>query len=146
VADRRDIDRLSSEIEELFSELWQVPRFARTREGFRPQVDCFRTDDPAELTVVVELAGVDPADVEVVAAPGSLVVTGERRRPSVPGRHYEQMELDHGPFRRHVALTADADIAAAHASYDQGLLTIVFPLAPRPPRPQKVAIEVTSRP
>ena len=36
---RRDIDRLRDEIDDLFSELWQVPRFAAGRSGFRPQVD-----------------------------------------------------------------------------------------------------------
>jgi HSP20 family protein len=145
VADRPEIERLSSEIEELFSELWQVPRFARMRQGFRPHVDCFRTDEPAELTVVVELPGVDPDDVEVVASPGSLVVSGERRRPATPGRHYQQMELDYGRFQRQIALSEDADIAAARATYDRGLLTVVLPVAARAPRPQKVAIEVRAR-
>jgi HSP20 family protein len=145
VADRPEIDRLSTEIEELFSELWQVPRFVRSRGGFRPHVDCFRTDEPPELTVVVELPGVDPADVEVVASPGALVVSGERRRPARPGRHYQQMELDHGGFQRRIALDPDVDITAARASYDLGLLTVVLPVAPRPPRPQKVAIEVRTR-
>ena len=53
---RRHIDRLQGEIEELFADLWQVPRFAGTRHGFRPAVDCFSTDEP-RITVVVELAG-----------------------------------------------------------------------------------------
>ena len=145
VAERRDIDRLSSEIEELFSELWQVPRFARMRQGFRPQVDCYRTDDPPSLTVVVELAGVAPEDIEIAASPGSLVVSGERRRDRTPGRHYEQMELEHGPFQRQIALADDLDIAAARATYDNGLLTVVLPVVARPPRSQKVAIEVTTR-
>jgi HSP20 family protein len=145
VADRPEIDRLSSEIEELFSELWQVPRFARMRAGFRPHVDCFRTDDPPQLTVVVELPGVDPEEVEVVASPGSLVISGERRRPATPGRHYQQMELDYGRFERQIALAPDVDIARAHASYDRGLLTVVLPVAVRASRPQKVAIEVTTR-
>jgi HSP20 family protein len=146
VADRPEIERLSSEIEELFAELWQVPRFARTRQGFRPHVDCFRTDEPAELTVVIELPGVDPDDVEVVASPGSLVVSGERRRPATPGRHYQQMELDYGRFQRKIALDEDADVARAHASYDRGLLTVVLPVAVRAPRPQRVAIVVRTRP
>ena len=30
---RRDIDRLRGEIDDLFSELWQVPRFAATAGG-----------------------------------------------------------------------------------------------------------------
>ena len=56
---RRDVERLQ-EIEELFADLWQVPRFAGLRHGFRPAVDCFVTDDPHQLNVVVELAGIDP--------------------------------------------------------------------------------------
>jgi len=49
---RRDIDRLQGEIEELFADLWQVPRFAGMRHGFRPAVDCFVTEDPHQLNVV----------------------------------------------------------------------------------------------
>jgi HSP20 family protein len=143
VPERPDIDRLAGEIEELFSELWQVPRFAGLRHGFRPQVDCFRTDDPAQLTVVVELPGVDAEDIEIAASPGSLVVSGQRRRPRVPGRHYQQMELDYGPFQRQIALTDDVDTAGAHASYERGLLTVVLPVASRPTRATKVSIEVS---
>ena len=43
---RRDVDKLQEEIEELFADLWQVPRFSGIRHGFRPNVDCFHTDDP----------------------------------------------------------------------------------------------------
>ena len=57
-----DVDKLHEEIEELFADLWQVPRFSGLRRGFRPNVDCFHTDDPHELTVVVELPGVDPGE------------------------------------------------------------------------------------
>ena len=68
VPPRRDIDRLQSEIEELFADLWQVPRFTGMRAGFRPQVDCFRTDDPPTLTVVVELAGDRPRQPRIEVA------------------------------------------------------------------------------
>ena len=37
---RRDVDKLQEEIEELFADLWQVPRFSGLRLGFRPNVDC----------------------------------------------------------------------------------------------------------
>jgi HSP20 family molecular chaperone IbpA len=76
---RRDADRLQEEIEELFADLWQVPRFSGMRHGFRPNVDCFHTDEPHALTVVVELPGVDPQSVRVVAGERLLVVAGERR-------------------------------------------------------------------
>ena len=78
---RRDIDRLQEEIEELFADLWQVPRFAGTRHGFRPAVDCFQTDDPRELTIVVELPGVDPATVRIAVEDRSLTIAGARPRP-----------------------------------------------------------------
>ena len=57
---RRNIDDLQDEIQELFDDLWQVPRFAGMRRGFRPQCDCYLTEDPRTLHVVVELPGVDP--------------------------------------------------------------------------------------
>ena len=82
---RRDVDKLQEEIEELFADLWQVPRFSGLRHGFRPNVDCFHTDDPHALTVVVELPGVDPQSVRVVAGERVLIVAGERKRPEGPG-------------------------------------------------------------
>ena len=139
---RRDLDRLQGEIEELFSDLWQVPRFAGTRRGFRPAVDCYRTDDPPTLTVVVELAGIDPASVDIVAVDGALVLKGERRRPDgEPGQVYQQIEIEYGPFERHVPLGADVDTEAASATYENGLLTIVLPLAQRPAGPVKVPVQ-----
>jgi HSP20 family protein len=145
VAERKDIDRLQDEIEELFSELWQVPRFARQRQGFRPQVDCYRTADPPELTVVIELPGVDPADVQISAMPRSLVVSGVRRRPRDPPRVYQQMEIDYGTFQRKIVLAEDIDTKRARASYKDGLLKVVLPIASRPPRLVKVTVEVRDR-
>jgi HSP20 family protein len=147
VARRREISRLHDEIEELFADLWMVPRFSGLRTGFRPPVDCFRTDDPAELTVVVELAGIDPAAVQLVAAEQELVVSGERRRPR-PGQRlsYYQMEIEYGPFQRRVSLPDDADTSQARASYKDGLLTIVLPIRPRPPLPARVSIPLREPP
>ena len=105
--DRRDIGKLQAEIEELFSDLWQVPRFTGARRGFRPAVDCYRTENPPALTIVVELAGVDPDTVKVVADERALVVSGARRRPeAVQGRVYQQIEIEYGPFQRHIPLAA----------------------------------------
>lgn len=143
---RRDIDRLRGEIDDLFSELWQVPRFAARRGAFRPQVDCYRTDEPPELTVVVELPGIDPAELEIVATPKALFVAGERRRPQGDGRIYQRVEIDYGPFRREVPLSEDVDPDGGRASYERGVLTVVLPLAKRPAPPTKVPIEVRSRP
>ena len=139
---RRDIDRLHGEIEELFADLWQVPRFAGLRHGFRPAVDCFHTDEPHQLTIVVELAGVEPESVAVVVEERALTVSGERRRPRVDGQVFQQMEIEHGPFQRTVQLLENVDVGAARASYEQGLLTVVLPIAEQPPRSEPVPIHV----
>jgi len=137
------MDRLQGEIQELFADLWQVPRFSGLRSGFRPQVDCYRTADPAELVVVVELPGVDPDDVQAVIADGTLTVAGNRSRPKCEGLVYQQMELEYGPFQRRIPLPDGVDVASARATYDRGMLRIVLPIAQRPAPGERVAIEVT---
>src|SRR5205085_4177569 len=118
---RRDVDKLQEEIEEMFADLWQVPRFSGVRRGFRPNVDCFHTNDPHELTVVVELPGVDPETVQVVAAERLLVVAGERVRPELPGRVYQQMEIEYGPFQRQIRLAENVDPGRARARFEHGV-------------------------
>jgi HSP20 family protein len=142
---RRDVDKLQEEIEELFADLWQVPRFSGIRHGFRPNVDCFHTDDPHVLTVVVELPGVAPESIRVVAGERLLFVAGERKRPKVPGRVYQQMEIEVGPFQRQIRLAEDIDPAGASASLENGVLTVELPVAETPPQQGRVTIEVWRR-
>ena len=139
---RRDLDRLKGEIEDLFADLWQVPRFSGMRHGFRPAADCFHTDEPHRLTVVVELAGVEPESVEVVVEERALAISGERVRPRVDGQVYEQLEIEYGPFSRVIQLVEDVDVEAAAATYERGVLTVTLPVAERPPpsRPASIAV------
>jgi HSP20 family protein len=138
---RRDVDKLHEEIEELFADLWQVPRFSGIRHGFRPNVDCFHTDEPHVLTIVVELPGVDQRTVQIIANERLLVVAGERKRPKVPGRVYQQMEIETGPFQRQIRLAEDVDAERARAWFELGVLTIELPVAERSPR-GRIAIRV----
>jgi HSP20 family protein len=139
---KRDVDRLQHELEELFSDMWQVPGFAGLRRGFRPHVDCFRSEEPPAITVIVDLAGVDPVSVDVAVTEHTIVVSGERRRPAPDCRvSYRQMEIEYGPFQRRVSLSEDVDPATAEAHYEHGLLTIVLPLAQKR-RSGKVSIAI----
>jgi HSP20 family protein len=141
---RRDFEHAADEIEQLFADLWQVFPFSRSlRRGYRPEVDVYRSDDPPTLTVQIELPGVDPEDVRLVASPRALLIAGERRRPK-DGGHYQQMEIDYGPFQRQITLADDIDPEQASATYDRGMLTVRLPLAPRPAPQESVSIEVTS--
>jgi len=142
MAPRRDMDDLQQQIQELFNDLWQVPRFSGLRHGFRPEADCYRTDDPPELHVVVEVPGIDPSAIEIVVNGRVLVVAGVRERGYRAGARVQQMEIEYGPFQRQVQLADDVDSSRATATYDRGLLEIVLPLAPAPPPQERVAIEV----
>jgi HSP20 family protein len=139
---RRDIDRLQGEIEELFADLWQVPRFAGMRSGFRPAVDCFFTEEPSQLVVVVELAGIESDSIEITVEERALTISGSRSRPRVPGQVYQQAEIEYGRFERRLTLDHDVDTASASANYEAGMLTITLPIAQRPRRGENVVIVI----
>jgi HSP20 family protein len=138
---RKDVDRLKTEMEELFADLCQVPRLVASRRGFRPAVDVYRAEDPPVVIVVVELAGVDPADTELALADGTLVVRGARRRSTQ--QRILHMEIDYGSFERQVSLPETVDAEAAEASYVRGLLVVTLPIAERPSR--KLTVQITAR-
>jgi HSP20 family protein len=137
--ERPDLDRLKSEMEELFADLCQH-RLAPQRMGFRPRVDVYRTEQPPAVNVVVELAGADPDDLEIAVVEGVLVISGARRRKAGAERRYHHMEIDYGPFERRVSLGEAVDADAAEARYERGFLTVVLPLASRPAGPVRLVV------
>jgi HSP20 family protein len=142
---RHDMHRAAEEIEELFADLWQVFPFSRGgRRGYRPQVDVLHRDTPPTLTVLVELPGIAPEEVKLIAAPRALVIAGERPRPSEEG-HYEQLEIEYGPFQRKIALAQDVDPDRATATYERGILRIELPIAREPTPRASVSIPVGAR-
>lgn len=130
--DKLHRDTLHGEIEELFADLWQVPRFSVLRRGFRPNIDSYHTDEPHELTVIAELPGVDPASLSIVVGERTLLISGERARPKVGGAVYQQMEIEYGPFQRQVRLPEDIDPKRAEARYEHGVVTISLPVSKKP--------------
>jgi len=109
-------------------ELWEVTRFSGARRGFQPQCDCYRTDDPPTLHLVLELPGVDPSAVRIVAVDTTLVVSGVRERPHPTAARYHQVEIEYGPFERRIELAEDVDPDAASATYEAGILRLEVPL------------------
>jgi len=142
---RRDVDKLQEEIEELFADLWQVPRFAGLRRGFRPNVDSYQTLDPHELTVVVEVPGIDPKSLTIAVDERTLLIAGERARDRSEGRVYQQMEIEYGPFSRQIRLSVDVDPGGATAKYEQGIVKISLPIAPKPVVFERYSIVVEKR-
>ena len=51
-----------------------------------------------------------------------------RRPGEADGRVYQQLEIEHGPFRRVVSLGVEVDPDAARAVYRDGILTVELPV------------------
>jgi len=131
------------DLDDLFQDLWRLPRFASQRHGFQPQIDCFRREQPAELHVLVQLPGIDPEDVHLSIEGRVLTIAGERRRPAADCRlSYYRLEIEYGSFQRRLALPEDVDVEATRASYERGMLTVVVPIVTQPSTAEKVSIPV----
>jgi HSP20 family protein len=132
VTSQRDLfanfERMRREMDELFGDVFERGRGLRGR-GFSPRVDVYYTDKPPRAVVKVDLAAVDPADVGLEIRGRQLMIAGERRPTEEGGRLYQQLEIEHGPFRRVVELGADVVADEASASYVDGVLQVEIPLA-----------------
>jgi HSP20 family protein len=132
VTSQRDLfanfERMRREMDELFGDVFERRRGLRGR-GFSPRIDVYYTDNPPRAVVKVDLAAVDPADVALEIRGRQLLIAGERRPTEAGGRLYQQIEIEHGPFRRVVELGADVVADEASASYEDGVLQVEIPLA-----------------
>lgn len=117
------------EMDELFGEAVAPPR----RAGFAPRVDIVYAEDPPRAIVLAELAGIDMDTLTLQVEGRTLVLAGRRPAPAAEGKLYQQLEIQHGPFRRVVELGADVDPDAAKATYTDGILRVELPLK-RPER------------
>jgi HSP20 family protein len=131
------------EIDELFGEA-RDRRLTHRRGGFSPAVDVYYTSDPQRVWVRADLAGVDPGEVALEVRGRELILSGRRRLETGEQRAYQQLEIEHGAFRRAITLGVDVDPEAASASYEDGMLTVELPLA-RPSRVRSVPVQPVRR-
>ena len=134
-----NFERMRREIDQLFGDVFE--RTGLRGRGFSPAVDVFYTDDPPRAVVRADLAGVLIEDVSLEIRGRQLLITGERRAEQADGCLYQQIEIEHGPFRRAVELGADVMADEAKASYEDGVLVVEVPLAPRDQSTRRVPIE-----
>ena len=130
-------ERMRREVDELFGEVFDPHR---RRAAFSPAVDVFYVGDPPRAVVHAELAGVDPDEVKVEVRGRELILLGRRLPPQAKGRLYQQLEIEHGSFRRVVPLGADVDADAATAHYEDGILEVTLPLVSERPSSRSVPI------
>jgi HSP20 family protein len=123
-----NFERMRREIDELFGDVFGRSALVR-QSGFTPHVDvAYVGDPPRSVLVQAELAGVDPNHVALEIRGRRLVIAGERRGTDTTNCFYQQVEIEHGPFRREVDLGAEVDPDRARATYDNGILRVEVPV------------------
>jgi HSP20 family protein len=139
-----NFDRMRREVDELFGDVFDRS-LARRRGGFSPPVDVAYAENPPRAIVTAALAGIRIEDLELQVQGRELIISGQRRAAPSEGLVYQQVEIQHGPFRRAIALGADVVAEETRAAFEDGILRIELPLAGPERRTRSVPIEAGTR-
>jgi HSP20 family protein len=107
--------------------------------AWTPAVDVHESEKG--YTLQFDLPGVNPQDVKIEVAQGTLTVQGERKAAAPEGASAHRLERVTGTFERAFRLRAKVDSDATRASYKDGVLTIDIPKAPEAVK-REIAIEL----
>ena len=103
-----------------------APRQGGTAAWGGPALDVYEEDD--NLTVEAQLPGLHPDAIEVHVERGVLTISGRTAaQPDSPGRNYLVREQHVGQFSRSLQLPATYTAEPSQATYEQGILRLVFP-------------------
>jgi HSP20 family molecular chaperone IbpA len=103
----------------------------RTRLGaFEPNADVFVDEDERRVVVIVEAAGGVTESLRIAVDERYLVITG-RRLEAIRLRRgsFVQKEIVYGDFFKRIHLPVAVEYEGVAASYEDGLLIIVAPIA-----------------
>lgn len=118
--------RLRAELDRLFQDVLAASETVQ-RSGWTPAVDVIDTGEA--LVLLLEVAGLSPADLRVEVE-GSVVRVKGRRRLAfpVPGRvRFHCVERQEGRFVREVEVLEPVDFRNARATLADGLLRLELP-------------------
>ncbi len=94
-----------------------------------PQLDV--RDNGKQLTIEVDLPGVDEKAISVTLANGMLTIKGEKKSEREEKQEdYYLAERSYGAFERSLQLPDAVDEAKLEARFDKGVLKIVAPKKP----------------
>lgn len=125
----------------MFGDLERLIDRSPAARAWAPRVDVFERDK--DLVVRIDVAGIDPADIDITIEGRTLTVSGSRTvDDSVEEHGYHRREILTGEFKRTLVLPGGVDAEAIKANADRGMLEIVVPLKPEV-LPRKVEIEIS---
>ncbi len=134
------LEAFRQEMDEWTRRFFGGPLFETTApQAWAPSVDVAETDK--EVVVKADLPGVDPKDVDISVADGSLVLRGHKKEEREEnGKNFRRMERFEGEFYRELPLPAGVDADKISATSSKGVVTITFPKKPAA-QAKKVAVK-----
>jgi HSP20 family protein len=97
-----------------------------TSSSFAPAVDVY--EDEHNVTLKIEVPGIDEKDIDVRIENNTLTVHGERKiEKEEKEENYRRVERQYGSFTRTFNLPPTVDAEKVQADYDKGVLRITLP-------------------
>jgi HSP20 family protein len=109
----------------LFRESYSAegPEEALTTTSFAPPVDIY--EDEHNITLKLEVPGIDEKDIDVRIENNTLTVHGERKiEKEEKEENFRRVERQYGNFTRSFTLPSAVDTGQVNANYDKGVLKI----------------------
>ena len=107
--------------------------------NWAPSVDIKESDQA--FTLLADIPGVDPKDIEISMEKGVLTIKGERNTENVEeGDNYRRVERQSGTFYRRFTLPDSADAEHIEAHGKNGVLEIVLPKLEKV-QPRKISVK-----
>ena len=101
----------------------EEPEEALTTTSFAPPVDIY--EDEHNITLKLEVPGIDEKDIDVRVENTTLIVHGERKiEKEEKEENFRRVERQYGRFTRSFTLPSSVDPAQVTAHYDKGVLKI----------------------
>jgi HSP20 family protein len=137
---------LRREIDRLFEDTFGRGDVGASGAGstWSPAVDI--RENAKELTLELELPGINPEQVELTVDNGVLNIKGEKRGERKEGdenSRYHIVERSYGSFMRSFQLPQGVDESKIDADFNNGILSIHIPKAALP-QPHRIQIGVNS--
>jgi len=123
----RELNQITDRMNRLFQDTYGTNQ-GRSEEGlaqmnFVPPVDIY--EDEHNVTLKLEVTGIDQKDIDVRLENNTLVVRGERKfEKDEKEENFHRIERRYGSFYRAFTLPNTVDSENVNANYDNGVLTI----------------------
>jgi HSP20 family protein len=120
----RELNTLQDRVNRLFHESFSAGRDeSLATSSFAPAVDVY--EDEHNITLKLEVPGIDEKDIDVRVENNTLTVHGERKfEKEEKEENYRRIERQYGSFSRTFTLPNTVDTESVSADYDKGVLKI----------------------